>query len=99
MWRILQHDVADDFVLATGEMHSVREFCELAFQNIGVTIKYVLALRARAPGTARARGAGTWVGDVGRRMRTGRARGSARAAGVSTDTTQRQPRSSSPNPT
>lgn len=31
MWRILQHDKADDFVIATGEMHSVREFCEEAF--------------------------------------------------------------------
>ena len=31
MWRILQHDRPDDFVLATGEMHSVKEFCEEAF--------------------------------------------------------------------
>ena len=31
MWRILQHDEPDDFCLATGEMHSVREFVELAF--------------------------------------------------------------------
>ena len=31
MWRILQHDRADDFVLATGEMHSVQEFIEEAF--------------------------------------------------------------------
>ncbi|MEG1479731.1 MAG: GDP-mannose 4,6-dehydratase [Kiritimatiellia bacterium] len=31
MWRILQHDKPDDFVLATGEMHSVREFCEETF--------------------------------------------------------------------
>lgn len=31
MWRILQHDRADDFVLATGEMHTVREFVEAAF--------------------------------------------------------------------
>jgi GDPmannose 4,6-dehydratase len=35
MWRILQHDVPDDFVLATGESHSVREFIELAFGHIG----------------------------------------------------------------
>lgn len=31
MWRILQHDKPDDFVLATGEMHSVRDFLEAAF--------------------------------------------------------------------
>ena len=34
MWRILQHDRADDFVIATGEMHSVREFCEEAFSLV-----------------------------------------------------------------
>lgn len=38
MWRILQHDVPDDFVLATGETHSVREFVELAFAQTGRTI-------------------------------------------------------------
>jgi GDPmannose 4,6-dehydratase len=31
MWRILQHDTPDDFVVATGETHSVREFCEECF--------------------------------------------------------------------
>lgn len=40
MWRILQHDVADDFVLATGEMHSVREFVELAFKQIDRKIEW-----------------------------------------------------------
>ena len=40
MWRILQHSVADDFVLATGEMHSVREFVELAFAETGRTIHW-----------------------------------------------------------
>jgi len=38
MWRILQHTTADDFVLATGEKHSVREFVEKAFKIVGVTI-------------------------------------------------------------
>ena len=38
MWRILQHSEAEDFVLATGEMHSVREFVELAFARVGRTI-------------------------------------------------------------
>ncbi len=36
MWRILQHDVAEDFVLATGEMHSVKEFLQLAFDAVGL---------------------------------------------------------------
>ncbi|RUW25651.1 GDP-mannose 4,6-dehydratase [Mesorhizobium sp. M4B.F.Ca.ET.215.01.1.1] len=40
MWRILQHDEADDFVLATGETHSVREFVELAFAETGRTIQW-----------------------------------------------------------
>jgi GDPmannose 4,6-dehydratase len=40
MWRILQHDVPDDFVLATGETHSVREFVELAFAEAGRTITW-----------------------------------------------------------
>lgn len=40
MWRILQHDEADDFVLATGEAHSVREFVELAFAETGRTIRW-----------------------------------------------------------
>ncbi|ODA68671.1 GDP-mannose 4,6-dehydratase [Methyloligella halotolerans] len=35
MWRIVQHDKPDDFVLATGETHSVREFVELAFAEVG----------------------------------------------------------------
>ncbi len=36
MWRILQHDGPDDFVLATGEMHSVKEFLEIAFAQAGL---------------------------------------------------------------
>ncbi len=40
MWRMLQHDEPDDFVLATGETHSIREFCELAFAEIGETISW-----------------------------------------------------------
>jgi GDPmannose 4,6-dehydratase len=40
MWRIVQHDEADDFVLATGETHSVREFVELAFAEIGRVIEW-----------------------------------------------------------
>ncbi len=40
MWRILQQDDADDYVLATGESHSVREFVEKAFAHIGRTIEW-----------------------------------------------------------
>jgi GDPmannose 4,6-dehydratase len=36
MWRILQHDQADDFVIATGQMHTVREFLDTAFQMVGL---------------------------------------------------------------
>ncbi len=38
MWRIVQQDQADDFVLATGETHSVREFVELAFLETGISL-------------------------------------------------------------
>lgn len=38
MWLILQHETPEDFVIATGEMHTVREFCTLAFQNLGVEL-------------------------------------------------------------
>ncbi len=40
MWRIVQNDVADDFVLATGEKHSVREFVELAFGEVGIALRW-----------------------------------------------------------
>ena len=36
MWRMLQQDEPDDFVLATGEGHSVREFCDAAFAHVGL---------------------------------------------------------------
>lgn len=38
MWRILQHEKAEDWVLATGEEHSVREFVDEAFANVGITL-------------------------------------------------------------
>ncbi len=40
MWRILQHHEPDDFVLATGETHSVREFVELAFAELGIILEW-----------------------------------------------------------
>ena len=40
MWLILQHETPEDFVIATGEMHTVREFCTLAFQEAGIELTW-----------------------------------------------------------
>lgn len=40
MWLMLQQSTPDDYVIATGETHSVREFVEAAFQYVGRTIKW-----------------------------------------------------------
>ncbi|SNS17719.1 MULTISPECIES: GDP-mannose 4,6-dehydratase [unclassified Azospirillum] len=56
MWRILQQDQADDYVLATGEMHTVREFVEKSFAHVGMTIVW----------------SGSGVDEVGRCSATGR---------------------------
>ena len=40
MWLILQHDTPEDFVIATGEQHSVREFATLAFHNVGIELEW-----------------------------------------------------------
>jgi GDPmannose 4,6-dehydratase len=40
MWLILQHDVPEDFVIATGEYHTVREFATLAFKEVGITLRW-----------------------------------------------------------
>jgi GDPmannose 4,6-dehydratase len=40
MWRIVQHEVGDDFVLATGETRTVREFVEIAFNELGIQIQW-----------------------------------------------------------
>jgi GDPmannose 4,6-dehydratase len=40
MWLILQHDKPEDFVIATGEQHSVREFCQLAFHYAGIELRF-----------------------------------------------------------
>lgn len=40
MWLILQHETPEDFVIATGQMHSVREFCTLAFKEAGIEIEW-----------------------------------------------------------
>ncbi len=40
MWLILQHDTPEDYVIATGEQHSVREFCEHAFREAGIELEF-----------------------------------------------------------
>jgi GDPmannose 4,6-dehydratase len=40
MWRMLQLDKPDDFVIATNEMHTVREFTEIAFAELGINIEW-----------------------------------------------------------
>ena len=40
MWLMLQQDKPDDFVVATGEQHSVREFCQIAFAEAGIELEF-----------------------------------------------------------
>ena len=40
MWMILQHETPEDFVIATGEQHTVRDFTEKAFATNGITIRW-----------------------------------------------------------
>ena len=40
MWLMLQQDEPEDFVIATGETHSVREFVQMAFQKVGISIEW-----------------------------------------------------------
>lgn len=54
-WRILQQDEADDFVIATGEQHTVREFVESAFAEVDIEIKW----------------SGEGVNEVGKNVSTG----------------------------
>ena len=56
MWRILQHPEPDDYVLATGETHTVRSFVELAFGKVGIELEWT----------------GAGVDEVGLCRRTGR---------------------------
>lgn len=41
MWLILQHNKPEDFVIATGEQHSVRDFCQAAFHYVGIELKFI----------------------------------------------------------
>jgi GDPmannose 4,6-dehydratase len=56
MWLVLQHDQPDDYVIATGETHSVREFVELTFKEIGFDIEW----------------SGKGLDEVGKDKKTGR---------------------------
>ena len=56
MWLMLQHDTPEDFVIATGQYHSVREFCTLAFREVGIDLAWE----------------GTGVDERGIDLRTGR---------------------------
>jgi GDPmannose 4,6-dehydratase len=56
MWRIVQQDKGDDFVLATGETNTVRTFVELAFAEVGITLEW----------------SGQGVDEVGRCTKTGK---------------------------
>lgn len=40
MWLMLQHHTPEDFVIATGQMHTVREFCSLAFEKAGINLRW-----------------------------------------------------------
>ena len=40
MWLLLQHDTPEDYVIATGEQHTVREFCTLAFREAGIVLRW-----------------------------------------------------------
>jgi GDPmannose 4,6-dehydratase len=40
MWLMLQYHVPEDFVIATGEYHTVREFCTLAFKEVGIELRW-----------------------------------------------------------
>ncbi len=41
MWLILQNERPDDYVIATGVQHSVREFCQLAFHEVGIELEFI----------------------------------------------------------
>lgn len=56
MWRIVQHDVAGDYVLGTGEMHTVRSFADRAFARVGITLEW----------------SGVGVDEIGRNAATGK---------------------------
>lgn len=61
MWRMLQAESADDYVVATGESHSVREFCDVAFDHVGLDYRDYVRVD---PGARRAAELVPLIGDA-----------------------------------
>jgi GDPmannose 4,6-dehydratase len=66
MWQMLQTENADDYVVATGISHSVREFCALAFDRVGLDYRAYVQTDPRA---RRARESIPFLGDAGKAQR------------------------------
>lgn len=66
MWLALQHPIAEDYIVATGESHSVREFCEIAFSHLGLKHQdYII----QDPDKYRAADSALLLGDPGKARR------------------------------
>jgi GDPmannose 4,6-dehydratase len=66
MWQMLQAEVADDYVVATGVSHSVREYCELAFERVGLDYRAYVQTDPRARRAPESR---PFVGDASKARR------------------------------
>ena len=66
MWRMLQQDAPEDYVIATGETHTVREFCELAFSYLGLDYRDYVQTN---PAFVRPAEVDLLVGDAGKATR------------------------------
>ena len=66
MWKMLQHDQADDYVIATGEAHAVKEFAEVAFASVGLNWQDYVEID---PQQIRPTEAGLLVGDASKAKR------------------------------
>ena len=71
MWLMLQNDKPEDFVIATGVQHSVRDFCYYAFKHVGIELEFVGedaeekgVIKSINPQSASAANAQLKVGDV-----------------------------------
>jgi GDPmannose 4,6-dehydratase len=67
MWLILQHDHPDDFVIATGQIHSVTELCEASFSQAGLNWKNYVVVN---PEFVRPTETGPLVGDYSKIRKT-----------------------------
>lgn len=66
MWLMLQHSQPDDYIVATGETHSVRDLCEAAFSHVGLDYRNFVV---EDPGNVRCEERGLLVGDPSRAHR------------------------------